>query len=123
RRREPSLDDVHAQLVELPREHELLARRHSVAGRLLAVPQGGVEDSNSIHDDLDQLARRRVTGSPEALACRGLTLLTRDVARRGQSGEKSRNSAGFIGSSRGARASEALRGARDRNAFAGAPLW
>ena len=42
--REPGLDDVDAQLGELPRDLELLGPVHARAGRLLAVAQRGVED-------------------------------------------------------------------------------
>ena len=43
---EAGLHDVHAERVELPGESELLLGRETVAGRLLAVAQGGVEDQD-----------------------------------------------------------------------------
>ena len=44
--REAGLDDVHAERVELTRQLQLLRRAQREAGRLLAVAQRGVEDSN-----------------------------------------------------------------------------
>ena len=44
--REPGLDDVDAQLVELAGQPQLLVDAHREAGRLLPVPQGGVEDDD-----------------------------------------------------------------------------
>lgn len=46
RRREPSLDDVDAELGELARHVELLLGRHGGAGRLLAVAESGVENAD-----------------------------------------------------------------------------
>ena len=46
RRREAGLHDVHAERVELPGESKLLLGRETVAGSLLAVAQGRVEDQN-----------------------------------------------------------------------------
>jgi hypothetical protein len=53
-RGEPRLDDVHAERVELPGESELLLGGETVAGGLLAVAQGGVEDEDvrGCHDAL-----------------------------------------------------------------------
>ena len=45
-RREPGLDDVHAEGVELPGESELLLGGKPVAGSLLAIAQGRVEDQD-----------------------------------------------------------------------------
>ena len=45
--REPGLDDVDAEPVELPRQPQLFARGHAEAGRLFAVTERGVEDTNS----------------------------------------------------------------------------
>ena len=46
RRGEPGLHDVHAQRIELAGEAEFLLGGETVAGRLLAVAQGGVEDQD-----------------------------------------------------------------------------
>ena len=46
RRREARLHDVHAERVELPGESELLLGGETVAGSLLAVAQGRVEDQD-----------------------------------------------------------------------------
>ena len=48
RDREPGLDDVHAERVELPGQLELLAGPQREAGRLLAVAKRGVEDRHAI---------------------------------------------------------------------------
>ena len=45
--REPGLEDVHAQLVELHGEAHLLRLAHREAGRLLAVPERRVEDRDA----------------------------------------------------------------------------
>ena len=45
RDREPRLDDVDAEAIELARQAQLLARGHAEAGRLLAVAQRRVEDA------------------------------------------------------------------------------
>ena len=44
--REARLHDVHAERVELPGESQLLLGRETVAGSLLAVAQGRVEDQD-----------------------------------------------------------------------------
>ena len=46
RGREAGLHDVHPERVELPGESELLLGRETVAGSLLAVAQGRVEDQD-----------------------------------------------------------------------------
>ena len=50
-RGEPGLDHVHAETLELLRDLRLLVRLQRDAGRLLAVPQGRVEDGDpaSLH--------------------------------------------------------------------------
>ena len=45
--REPGLEDVHAELVELDGEAHLLRLAHREAGRLLAVPERRVEDRDA----------------------------------------------------------------------------
>jgi hypothetical protein len=52
RRRKARLDDVHVQGVELPGQLQFLFGRHRVAGRLLAVAQGGIEDDHVSHHEL-----------------------------------------------------------------------
>jgi hypothetical protein len=42
----PGLDDVDAELVELPGDDDLLLRGQGDAGGLLTIPEGGVENSN-----------------------------------------------------------------------------
>ena len=42
--REPGLDNVHSQGVELAGEAQFLDCRHAEAGSLFAVAQGGIED-------------------------------------------------------------------------------
>ena len=56
RRRKPGFHDVHAERVELPGESELLLGGETVAGSLLAIAQGGVEDE-------DVVDRHTVAGS------------------------------------------------------------
>src|SRR5438034_1201938 len=46
---EPRLDHVHAQVLELARDRELLLHVHGGAGRLLPVAQGRVEDLYPVH--------------------------------------------------------------------------
>ncbi len=46
--RKARLDDVHAKGIELPREGQLLGRPQREPGRLLAVPERGIEDTNLI---------------------------------------------------------------------------
>ena len=57
-RREPGLHDVHAERVELPGESELLLGGETVAGSLLAIAQGRVEDQD-VGDCHTGTARRK----------------------------------------------------------------
>jgi hypothetical protein len=47
RDREPSLDDIDTESVKLPRHPDLFFQIHAATGRLLAIPQCGVEYSYS----------------------------------------------------------------------------
>ncbi len=47
--RKARLDDVHAKAFELSRQPQFFRRIHGKAGRLLAVAQRGIEDSNHLH--------------------------------------------------------------------------
>ncbi len=46
--RKTRFDDVHAQLGQAARHHQLLLRGHAATGRLLAIAQGGIEDADVI---------------------------------------------------------------------------
>ena len=45
-RREPGLDDVHPERVQLAGQSQFRLRRHRVSGRLFAVAQRGIEDDD-----------------------------------------------------------------------------
>src|SRR5262249_43898603 len=59
RDREPRLDHVDAEALELARERELLGEVHAAPGRLLAVAQRGVEDPDRLGRHGVILARAR----------------------------------------------------------------
>src|SRR5204863_1617382 len=66
RDREPGLDHVHAQLLELARDAKLGVRVAVEAGRLLAVAQRGVEDEDAV----GILVSHFSTGSSQVISAR-----------------------------------------------------
>src|SRR4030081_999019 len=50
--REAGLNNVHAKRFKLPRHAYFFWRGHGKSGRLLAVPQRGIEDAYDIHEAL-----------------------------------------------------------------------
>jgi len=76
RAREPRFDHVHPQRIQLAGETQLLLGRHRIAGRLLAVAQGGIEDDDvSPHGWLPGSVSR-VDGEKKAADLLGSAALT-----------------------------------------------
>ena len=89
-RREPGLDDVHPEHLELPGESHLLLDGEAVAGRLLAVPECRVEDDDScascrfsLGPENESAANPLVRGAPAGLceSCYRLILLATGTPR------------------------------------------
>jgi len=76
RTREPRFDHVHPERVQLSGKTQLLLGRHRIAGRLLAVAQGGVEDDDVSPHEWLPCSPSRVDGEKKAADLLGSAALT-----------------------------------------------
>src|SRR5438132_350362 len=76
RTREPRIDHVHPERVQLSSKTQLLLGRHRIAGRLLAVAQGGVEDDDVSPHEWLPCSPSRVDDEKKAADLLGSAALT-----------------------------------------------